>query len=137
MSKTTLSPVTNLQTSSAVTTLNNNFSTIQTAFDNTLSRDGTSPNQMGSNLDMNSNRVINLGAPAGPNDAVRLTDLQNASMGGGGGGGTSANVLTGIGAHSIPLAQGASPITALILTDGQLVVGHTTADPTAVTMSGD
>lgn len=58
--------------------LNTNNQTIQTAFDNTLSRDGTSPNQMEANLDMNSNRVINTGAPVLSADAVRLVDLQNA-----------------------------------------------------------
>lgn len=62
MSKITLSTVGNLiDTTTAQTTINNNFSTIQTAFDNTLSRDGTSPNTLGSNLDMNSNQILNQG----------------------------------------------------------------------------
>lgn len=49
---------------------------IQVAFDNTLSRDGTSPNQMEAPLDMNSNRLLNLPAPEFPTDPVRLVDLQ-------------------------------------------------------------
>lgn len=137
MSKVTLNPVSNFTTSSAVTTVNNNNSTITTAFDNTLSRDGTSPNQMNSTLDMNSNRVINLGAPAGPNDAVRLTDLQNASIGGGGGSGT-ANIITGAGSHAVVIAQGVSSVTGVTMTSGQLLIGQgASADPAAATVSGD
>ncbi|SRR6266576_2419677 len=68
MSKITLGDVTNLQTSSAAITINNNSDTIETAFDNTLSRDGTAPNQMQSDLDMNSNKIINLP------DAINLTE---------------------------------------------------------------
>lgn len=62
MSKITLSTVGSLiDVTTAQTTINNNFATIQTAFDNTLSRDGTTPNTMSANLDMNSNSVINAG----------------------------------------------------------------------------
>lgn len=50
--------------------LNANSTTITAAFDNTLSRDGTGPNQMTAQLDMNSNRVINLGTPVSGADAV-------------------------------------------------------------------
>ena len=41
------------------TQLNNNFSELRDAFDNTLSRDGSTPNAMLSDLDMNSNAIIN------------------------------------------------------------------------------
>ena len=41
------------------TQLNNNFSELRDAFDNTLSLDGSTPNAMGANLDMNSNAIIN------------------------------------------------------------------------------
>lgn len=40
-------------------TLNQNFQNIAEAFDNTLSRDGSSPDQMESDLDMNSNDILN------------------------------------------------------------------------------
>lgn len=60
MSKITLSSLPNLQNeTTAVTTINNNFSILQTAFDNTLSRDGTSPNQMTANIDLNSHQILN------------------------------------------------------------------------------
>lgn len=39
--------------------LNNNFEIIEEGFDKTLSRDGTGPNQMEANLDMNSNDILN------------------------------------------------------------------------------
>lgn len=59
----------------AINVLNNNSAIIQTAFDNTLSRDGTSPNQMGANLDMNSNQILNLPSPATINSPARLIDV--------------------------------------------------------------
>jgi hypothetical protein len=55
--------------------LNANFEAIETAFENTLSRDGTSPNSMSANIDMGGHRVTNLSAPVDPNDAVRLQDV--------------------------------------------------------------
>ena len=41
-------------------TINNNNDKIETAFDNTLSRDGSTPNQMEADLDMNSNDILNV-----------------------------------------------------------------------------
>jgi len=81
MSKITLSTVGSLVTNptTANSTINSNFSTIQTAFDNTLSRDGTSPNQMESNLDMNSFHILNLPEPSSDNDPIRKIDLTNVS----------------------------------------------------------
>lgn len=60
--------------SSAAATINENNALVTAAFDNTLSRDGTIPNQMLSNLDMNSNRILNLPPPASPNEPLRLAD---------------------------------------------------------------
>lgn len=67
---------------SAVATVNNNNATIVTALDNTLSLDGTSPNQMKNSLDMNSNQIINLPNPSTVNSPLRLSDL-NTFIGGG------------------------------------------------------
>lgn len=55
--------------------LNTNFDDIETAIENTLSRDGTSPNTMSAQLDMNSNQIINLAAPTTANAAARKTDV--------------------------------------------------------------
>ena len=61
----------------ASATINANSAAIVTAFDNTLSRDGTTPNQMLSNLDMNGYRVLNVPAPTSATDLVRFGDLQS------------------------------------------------------------
>jgi hypothetical protein len=59
----------------SVESLNSNFTEIETALENTLSRDGTSPNQMEAAIDMNSNRIINLPAPASSAEPARLQDV--------------------------------------------------------------
>lgn len=46
----------------ATSTLNANFDAIETAIENTLSRDGTTPNEMLANLDMNGNSILNADA---------------------------------------------------------------------------
>lgn len=76
MSKITLTPLVNLQNeTTAVNAINANDAVIVTAFDNTLSRDGTNPNTMGASLDMNSNQIINLPAPSTVNSPARLIDV--------------------------------------------------------------
>lgn len=83
MTKITLTDLVNLQNeATAVSAINNNNAVVETAFDNTLSRDGTAPNTMSAPLDMNSNQVINVGAPLSLNSAVRLTDLNTLNGGG-------------------------------------------------------
>lgn len=83
MAKLTLSDVENLDNpASAKTTINTNSALIETALENTLSRDGTSPNSMEANLDMDSHRILNLPTPASVNEPLRLQDL-NDFIGGG------------------------------------------------------
>ena len=67
MPKLTLSTISSRYAS--VAALNANFQAIVTALENTLSRDGSTPNTMSATLDMNSNRIIN-GA-----DAVTSSDI--------------------------------------------------------------
>lgn len=76
MSKLTLSTLTTLSAGSAITALNNNFAAIVTAMENTLSRDGTSPNYMDEDLDMNSSRIVNLIAATTDTEPVRLAEFQ-------------------------------------------------------------
>lgn len=45
---------------SAVSTINSNLDAISTAMEKTLSRDGTTPNQMDTDLDMNSRDILNV-----------------------------------------------------------------------------
>ena len=63
MAKLTLSDVSNLlgNPTSAQNTINNNSTLIEQALENTLSRDGRTPNQMGADLDMNNNDILNVG----------------------------------------------------------------------------
>lgn len=64
-----LDSVTNNDTT-ATSSINTNFQAIQEAMENTLSRDGTTPNFMDSDLDMNSYRIINTGDPENDTDVI-------------------------------------------------------------------
>lgn len=78
MSKIILNPLASLVNQpTALNVLDGNFSAIGTAFENTLSRDGTSPNQMLSYLDMNSKRILNLPAPTTATEPLRLQELED------------------------------------------------------------
>lgn len=57
MSKLTISPI--LSGFQSTSELNANFDAITDAIENTLSRDGTTPNSMSADVDMNSNDVLN------------------------------------------------------------------------------
>lgn len=63
MTKVVLNDLTNIsgQETSAINTINSNSLAIETAIENTLSRDGTSPNQMEADLDLNDNDLLNVG----------------------------------------------------------------------------
>lgn len=75
MPKITLGSLSNLANeASAVGTINSNMQTIVSAFDNTVSRDGTVPNQMDADFDMNENRILNLPEPEDGAEPLRLMD---------------------------------------------------------------
>lgn len=61
MPKVVLVPVQNLlgNPNAAALAINQNFAAIAEAFENTLSRDGTEPNQMEADLDLNGNVLDN------------------------------------------------------------------------------
>lgn len=63
--------------STAVTNINNNNATIEAAIENSISRDGTSPNNMLADFDMDDNDILNVGS----------IDITNAQI-------TNANVTT-------------------------------------------
>jgi hypothetical protein len=78
MAKLTLSDVNNLQNeNSATATINANSTAIEQAVEKTLSRDGTSPNQMEADFDMNSNRILNLPKAVNADEPLRLQDLSD------------------------------------------------------------
>lgn len=80
MTKLTLDDVSNPENqTSFVTQINDNFDAIVTAIENTLSRDGTSPNTMSDNLDMNSNRIVNLPTPVSASDAATKDYVDSAA----------------------------------------------------------
>lgn len=66
-----------IDATSAQTVINNNSDAIETAVENTLSRDGTAPNQMEANFDMNGKQILNLPAPATADSPLRLQDLED------------------------------------------------------------
>lgn len=74
MAKLTLTDLTGF-TSDALAAINANSAAIETALENTLSRDGTSPNEMEADLDMNSNRIINLPVATAATEAVRFDQV--------------------------------------------------------------
>lgn len=75
MAKLTLNTISSRYAS--VAALNANFDAIEAAFENILSRDGTAPNTMSADLDMNSQRIINLEDAVNSTEAVSLGQLTN------------------------------------------------------------
>ncbi len=73
MAKLTLTDITSGY--GTATKLNANNSAIETAMENTLSRDGTEPNEMNAHLDMNGNEILNVGAPTSGSSAARWADV--------------------------------------------------------------
>lgn len=104
----------------ATNTINTNEATLAAAFDNTLSLDGTAPNQMTAALDMNSQRVINLPAPLTASEPVRLGDL-----------GSTLPVLTTLSSFGASLVNAASAAAARTL----IAVTLTTLGVTAAAQS--
>lgn len=78
MAKLTLTDISNPNSQTAIAaTVNANNDAVELAMENTLSLDGTSPNSMGANLDMDSNRIINLPEAQDATEPVRLGDLED------------------------------------------------------------
>lgn len=73
MAKLTLTNL--ISTYESIVIINNNNDLIETALENTLSRDGTIPNEMNANLDMNSNRILNLTDGQADGDPVTVRQL--------------------------------------------------------------
>jgi len=99
MSKITLTSLVNLQNeTTAVNAINNNNAVITTAMDNTLSRNGTQPNQMSAAIDMNTNQIYNLPAPSTVNSPARLIDVTSNP--------TIVVPGTGTSGHTVPFLDG-------------------------------
>ena len=64
----------------SITALNNNFTALRDGFDNTLSRDGSSPNTMSADLDLNGNDITNVNTitdSTGTDVVAAVTTLKN------------------------------------------------------------
>ena len=73
MAKTpTITAVDNILT--AGVSINDNFTNVQNAFNNTLSLDGSTPNSMGADLDMNGNNILNVNLLTATNITVSVID---------------------------------------------------------------
>ena len=98
MSKLTLSDISGLSSNptSAQGTINTNWAAIVTALENTLSRDGTTPNYMEADLDLNSNQLLNVADGVLNTDGVNLGQLTSLITAGSGipTGGTAGQSLT-------------------------------------------
>ena len=58
--------------------MNSRFAAIEAAFDNTLSRDGSLPNSMEADLDLNGNLILNVGFdPNNPSSLVSVAQLDS------------------------------------------------------------
>lgn len=123
MAKLTLNDLANLQNEpTAVSLIDGNNTSIENALENTLSRDGTSPNSMLAQLDMNSNRVINLATGTSNSDAVTLAQLTAAV---GSGGSTGAHGVIGPSSVTdtrVAIFDGTSG--ALIKDNGAMTIGN-------------
>jgi hypothetical protein len=74
----TLTDITSLTNSSAINALSENWDAIEDAFDNTLSLDGSTPNALNADLDLNGNALLNVGTIDVENltlDGQTITDL--------------------------------------------------------------
>ena len=61
--------------------INDNFQALQAAIENTVSRDGTVPNYMDADLDLNSYRIINAGDPVNKQDVVTVKYFEEKAGG--------------------------------------------------------
>lgn len=101
MAKLTLTDL--LSKFSSITKINANNDLIEAAMENTLSLDGTSPNAMTADFDMNSNQILNLPTAVDASDPVRLDQVSAIETGSG----LSATIYT---VATLPVATTAALI---------------------------
>lgn len=118
MTKITLQSIANLENeNTAVAQINSNSGIIQTAFDNTVSRDGTTPNTMTGNVDFSGGgRIINLGKASTQGEPVRKQEFDSAVFGN-----TVVPTVAGTANQIVATASG---------------ITYTLSFPTAMTMTG-
>jgi hypothetical protein len=103
---------------------NANMALIEAALEKTLSRDGTSPNTMSANLDMNSNRIINLPAPLNNADAANKAYVDEIV----------SNLLAGIAPGTLDYEAADAALLAQVRDEIAVVAADLTALATRVTV---
>lgn len=139
MTKITLTNLVNLENqTTAVNAINANNTVLTTAFDNTLSRDGTAPNTMSAAIDMNSNQIYNLPAPSTTSSPARLIDVVSNP--------TIVVPGTGTSGHTVPFLDGnntwsgTNAFNAVATLASPVITGHATIEgvvPTGATGTGN
>jgi hypothetical protein len=82
MAKLTLSDIASLTNEQTfISSTNANYTLIEEVLENTLSRDGTSPNTMDADFDMDSNRILNLPAATSSTEPVRKSEFDSTIAG--------------------------------------------------------
>lgn len=66
--------------SGVATVINTNNDAIEAALENTLSRDGSTPNTLGTDLDLNSNDVLNIGSLAAQSISVETLTIDGVEL---------------------------------------------------------
>lgn len=131
--KVVLTDLANLQNDATATAaINANNAAITTAMQNTLSRDGTSPNTMGAVLDMNSYHILNLPQPFQAEEPLRFQDLSTFV-----GGGTISNIPTGGDTNNILVKNSSADFDVAWQSQGSIFVGQplTRTNDTNVTVT--
>lgn len=131
MSKVTLQRISTFQNDvSAPAAFNANMTLLEAIIDTLLSRDGTSPNQVTADLDMNSKRVLNLPSPVSGSEPARLTDLEAVVLAS-----TNGTIVPGS-VNEAALASSAvttgkiadSAVTSAKIADGTIAAGDLASD---------
>lgn len=146
MSKLVLIDIANLESeTTALATLATNNNATEVALENTLSRDGTTPNTMSADLDMNSNSILNpgemsmggnkitnLGNPTADTDAVSLGYVGNAPAYATAASDSAAEAAT---SAAISAAEAATATADAILTDIDVIAAMNSATNAASSAS--
>lgn len=77
MPKVIITPISSTISNTAANTINNNLNALAEAIENTLSRDGTIPNQMESDIDLNNNDLLNVGLVDAQDIQIKNESLQD------------------------------------------------------------
>jgi len=137
MAKLTLNDLTTLANpASAIAIINANSAAIEAAVENTLSRDGTSPNQMTADHDMNSNSILNLADAIADTDGMNKRSTQTLINSAISVRGTVQNVL-GTSPVTITGAPTVEPVISIVLPAGKLLgrgVGFGTGNADVITL---